>query len=62
MEVEEAMAVDICLEGLFFGTAVDVCPERMNVVDAEASLPQRTETVVECCPRMAVESRMGVEF
>ena len=36
--------------------AVDNCPERMDAADAEALRPPRIETVVEFCPRMAVES------
>ena len=36
--------------------AVDNCPERMDVVDAEAPRPPRIETVVELRPRMMVES------
>ena len=37
-------------------TAVDNCPERMYVGDAEASMPLRIETAVEFYPRMAVWS------
>ena len=47
-------AVDICPERM--DAAVDICPERMDAADAEASRPLRIETVVEFCPRVAVES------
>ena len=36
--------------------AVDNCPERMHVLDAEAPRPPRVKTAVEFWPRMKVES------
>ena len=49
MEVEEA-AVYICPEGLSFGTAVDICQERMDAADAEAPRMQAVEDT--CLERM----------
>ena len=43
-------------------TAVDICPERMDAADAEVPRPPRIKTVVEFCPRMAVESMETEEF
>ena len=36
--------------------AVDNCPERMDVADAEAPRPPRIETAVEFCSGMGVET------
>ena len=40
---------------------MDICPERLNVVDAEAPRPPRIQTAEEFCPRVAVESMETVE-
>ena len=44
-------------------TAVDTCPERMYVVDAEASGPLRIETGVEFCSGVAwMQAMMGLSL
>ena len=52
---------DEALAGLALETAVDNCPERVNVVDTEASLPLRVWTGVALEAVLALEAVVVLE-
>ena len=53
---QEAMEAGLSLEAADAEAAVDICPERMDVVDVEALRPSRIGTAVEFWSGLGVET------